>query len=45
MFIYKKDDIVSKFISTSNAWEKAWTNNLIDGLNYYSKKINLIYIG
>lgn len=42
MFIYKKDDIVSKYISTSKGWEQLWTNNLIDGLNYYLKKTNLI---
>lgn len=43
MFVYKKQDIVSYFISKQNIWEKVETNNIINGLNYYAKKKNLIY--
>jgi len=42
MFIYKKNDVVSKFISNENSWEKLCTNNIINALNYYSKKKNLL---
>ena len=43
MFVYKSNDAVSKFISNQNIWEKLETNNIINGLNYYTKKNNLIY--
>jgi FkbM family methyltransferase len=43
MFVYKNNDIVSKYISNQNIWEKLDTNNIINGLNYYTKKKNLIY--
>lgn len=38
MFVYKNKDVVSYFISKRNSWEKFHTNNLIKGLNFYSKK-------
>ena len=38
MFVYKNKDVVSYFISKINSWEKFHTNNLIKGLNFYSKK-------
>jgi hypothetical protein len=41
MFVYKKKDIVSSYISKINKWEEKETNELINGLNYYAKKKNL----
>ena len=43
MFVYKNKDIVSYYISNRNKWEEKETNNIINGLNYYAKKKNLIY--
>ena len=43
MFVYKKKDIVSSYISKRNKWEDKETNEIIYGLNYYAKKKNLIY--
>ena len=42
MFLYKKDDAVSDFISRYGIWEKDSTYNIIYGLNFYSQKKNLI---
>ena len=41
MFIYKNDDIVSNYISTTKVWEKYETDNIIKALKYFSKKKNL----
>lgn len=41
MYVYKQNDIVSKTISKKHKYEKTATNNLIYGLNFYSKKQNL----
>ena len=41
MFVYKKKDSVSKSIYSKNIWEKYATYNIINGLNFYSKKKNL----
>jgi FkbM family methyltransferase len=43
MFVYKNKDIVSYYISNRNKWEEKETDNIINGLNYYAKKKNLIY--
>ena len=42
MYIYKKNDIVSKYINKEYSYEKKETYNIIDGINFYSKKKNLI---
>ena len=41
MFVYKSDDIVSNIIIKEKAWETGETKNLLNGLNYYSKKKNI----
>ena len=41
MFVYKDNDVVSKFIRQSGNWEKLPTNNIIKCLDYYSKKKQL----
>ena len=41
MFIYKSDDIVSSHISQTKAWESSETKNILNALNYYSKKKNI----
>ena len=41
MFVYKDNDVVSKFISQSGNWEDQPTNNIIKCLDYYSKKKQL----
>ena len=38
MFIYKKNDTVSRNIFYKKQWEVKETNNLLNALNYYSKK-------
>ena len=38
MYIYKKKDIISKFIIKTKKWESLETNNLLKALDYYSKK-------
>ena len=42
MFVYKENDIVSNTISDNHHYEKDETYNILDGLNFYSKKKNLI---
>ena len=42
IFIYKEKDIVSIDISKKHQYENRETNNILDGLNFYSKKNNLI---
>jgi FkbM family methyltransferase len=42
MFVYKENDIVSNSISDNHHYEKDETYNILDGLNFYSKKKNLI---
>jgi FkbM family methyltransferase len=42
IFIYKEKDIVSNDISYNHIYEKNETYNILDGLNFYSKKKNLI---
>ena len=42
MFVYKENDIVSNTISDYHHYEKDETYNILDGLNFYSKKKNLI---
>lgn len=41
MFVYKSNDIVSNFIIKEKAWEMGETKNILNGLNYYSKKKNI----
>ena len=41
MSVYKKYDIISNEISKHKAWDKDGAYNLINGLNFYSKKKNL----
>ena len=41
MFVYKENDVVSKFISSSGNWEAKSTNDLIKCLDYYSQKKKL----
>ena len=41
IFVYKKEDIVSNYISYNKNWEKEETNNLLSALNYYSNKLNV----
>lgn len=41
MFVYKKNDIVSKTISELGVWEEDSTNKLLSCLNYYSEKKKL----
>lgn len=42
MSVYKKNDIVSNEISRIKTWDKVGTYNLLNGLNFYSQKKNLI---
>ena len=42
IFIYKEKDIVSNDISKKHQYENRETYNILDGLNFYSKKNNLI---
>ena len=42
IFIYKEKDIVSIDISKKHQYENRETYNILDGLNFYSKKNNLI---
>ena len=42
MFVYKKSDCVSNYISKYKIWEKHEAHNVISGLNFYSNKKNLI---
>jgi FkbM family methyltransferase len=42
IFIYKEKDIVSNDISYNHIYEKNETYNILDGLNFYPKKKNLI---
>jgi len=42
LFIYKEKDIVSIDISKKHQYENRETYNILDGLNFYSKKNNLI---
>jgi FkbM family methyltransferase len=41
MFVYKEKDGVSNSIIKANVWERYETYNLIKGLNFYTKKMNL----
>ena len=41
MFIYKQNDVVSKYLSKTNVWEKNDTDKILEALNYFSKKKNL----
>ena len=41
MSVYKKNDIISKEIYKHQAWDRDGAYNLINGLNFYSKKKNL----
>ncbi len=43
MYIYKSVDCVSNYISKYGSWEKKESTNIINALNYYSKKLNLSY--
>lgn len=38
IFIYKEKDIVSNDITYNHIYEKNETYNILDGLNFYSKK-------
>jgi hypothetical protein len=38
MFVYKKEDIVSKSIYFNKQWEKIETKKLLNALEYYSEK-------
>ena len=42
MFIYKENDLVSDSIYKKYSYEKNETYNIIDGINFYSKKKKLI---
>lgn len=42
MYIYKQRDIVSYSIASRHFWESHETYSLINGLNFYQKKKNLI---
>jgi hypothetical protein len=42
MYIYKENDIVSNSIYKEYSYEKKETYNIIDGINFYSKKKDLI---
>jgi len=41
MFIYKKNDIVSNYLSATKVWEKYETDNIINALSFFSRKKNL----
>ena len=41
MYVYKNNDVVSKFISNVRNWEATSTNYLIKSLDYYSQKKKL----
>ena len=41
MFIYKKNDVVSKHIANYGSWELKSTKSLLSSLSYYSKKTNI----
>lgn len=41
MFVYKKDDVVSDYITKYGNWEAQETRSLYDSLLYYSKKKNI----
>ena len=41
IFVYKKNDVVSKFISDYGSWEGDHTKNLLNCLEYYSIKNKL----
>lgn len=41
MYVYKHNDIVSNLISKRHKYEESATYNMINGLNFYSKKKNL----
>jgi hypothetical protein len=42
MYIYKENDIVSNSINKEYSYEKNEAYNIIDGINFYSKKKDLI---
>lgn len=41
MYVYKENDVVSNIISKKHKYETSPTYNIINGLNFYSKKKNL----
>ena len=41
MYIYKDNDIVSKYILRNGAWESSETQSLLSSLLYYTKKKNI----
>ena len=38
MFVYKKNDVVSRFISNNGSYETDETKSMMSSLLYYSKK-------
>ena len=41
MFVYKSSDAVSKSIRFEHKWEENHTLNVLNALDYYSKKKNI----
>ena len=41
MFVYKSSDAVSKSIRFEHKWEENHTLNILNALDYYSKKKNI----